>query len=566
MATLRSLGVHTPAALPYLIAESILPEDASEKDYDWTTYSLVANGEVAEEELLWTEYCVVWSRGGVVQKVFNFEMEQQKITQAVLTWFPVYEATGSPSLHAQEQRSWQAQQETFAPTDREDRTADNGDQNRERALVVFLKLQAHIFFLRGSNHVVNLPFEVEKAFPTPDGLILQRRMTTASFAPPTPAMPPAPPNSFFSSQQALSQPSFLLHSSFSNSRKQKHTKPSTTSRFLDGLLKEANAPLDDNLPRFFSFTDPLSELGLVVDATPNPHLNVSQQSHIDSLLEPLDRSEELIYVSTETEIPRDKAAQDEPLIICVTANYQLRRYSIWNVSFSTFKSSPSSRKQRESLLPSIKVRRRSSYGPTPGTGTTTPGLRGGVMESFASRVYPEGGIGRTKTRRGKSSAEDEFASQVDPEYPGLVQPAKESRRVSSLLSRADLNTSFDKNAFQDLATQRTSFGASFGSQARRGASFGGYGDRMSLGKNARVSSPGSVARLSLGTVSLEDTFDEDLEDTFDESEESEHNPFEMAKGLKREVMMAKITDVPFGDSAPIFTTSFVSNPEPPKVR
>ncbi|KAF9636269.1 hypothetical protein BFW01_g7164 [Lasiodiplodia theobromae] len=88
MASIRSLGVRTPAALPYLIQEGILPEDAPSDAYTWSTYS----DDDGEEEVTATEYFVVWSRGGIIRKAYNFEVEGEKVLQAVLTWFPSGEA------------------------------------------------------------------------------------------------------------------------------------------------------------------------------------------------------------------------------------------------------------------------------------------------------------------------------------------------------------------------------------------------------------------------------------------------------------------------------------------
>ena len=47
---------------------------------------------------------------------------------------------------------------------------------KSKALVVFLKTQAHVYFLSGTSHVLHLPFEVEYASAAPDGLIIQRKL------------------------------------------------------------------------------------------------------------------------------------------------------------------------------------------------------------------------------------------------------------------------------------------------------------------------------------------------------------------------------------------------------
>ncbi|KAK5011904.1 Anaphase-promoting complex subunit 1, partial [Cryomyces antarcticus] len=70
MAEITSLGIHTPTALPYLIAEGVLPQEPAEDQYTWETYEDGGDEVYGEEEVLWTRNCVVWSQGGVVRKVF----------------------------------------------------------------------------------------------------------------------------------------------------------------------------------------------------------------------------------------------------------------------------------------------------------------------------------------------------------------------------------------------------------------------------------------------------------------------------------------------------------------
>src|SRR3984885_1585669 len=95
MAQVQSLGLHEPSALPYLIAESILPAEPSGDLYSWQTYGVLdeEGREIAEEEVLTTRQCVVWSRSRVVRRVYNLDNEGEAILQAFVTSFPAARQT-----------------------------------------------------------------------------------------------------------------------------------------------------------------------------------------------------------------------------------------------------------------------------------------------------------------------------------------------------------------------------------------------------------------------------------------------------------------------------------------
>lgn len=589
MATLRSHGLHKPAALQYLIAESILHEDSTERDYTWQTYHDDESGRHSDE-VVTTEYHVVWARGGVVRRVFNFEIEQERVIQALLTWFPTEEpatvASQGPegtdyngNVLSQDYLTQGTQPATDpnAPVQQSPRIVEG----RARALVILLKSQAHVFFLSGANHIVHLPFEVEKAFPAARGALLQRKRPRPEPAAPTPQLPSAPPNSFltntqsFLSQsfsQSFSQPVRRNGSSLGASRQTKNLKPASANAiFLEELAKTSMLPDTDSMPRLFSFTDPLSELGLVVNVvTGNERaglLTFNGSGH--RRLEPINKEEEILYVSPQNEIYFDRSGNDKPLLLVVTANSETNVFTIWSAAYLEPKSISTSRKHHTSL-PTNKVRRRSSYGPTaPGTGATTPALRGNdrLRESFGgavrSKTHPPtfNVSSQTKERLSDQAVDDALASQLNPEFDLSRQP-KESRRVSSLLSRAELSTSFDKSAFQDLATQRTSlggsFGASFGASQRSRHSLGN--DRTSFGgfsqSRHRASTPGSVtSRISLGGASIDDTLEDIMdEDTFDTIEDYDElddlfSPpdtgvdQERMDGLRKELVMSPVAEI-----------------------
>ncbi|KAJ4348515.1 Anaphase-promoting complex subunit 1 [Didymosphaeria variabile] len=584
MAALHSIGVRKPAALPYLIAESILPADATERDYVWETYH--ESPDAPEDEVVTTEYHAVWARGGVVRKVFNFTIDKERVVQALLTWFATEEATstasqGSPST-SDASSTWshltqgtQPATDPNSPTDQPPRTLEG----RTRALVVILKSQAHVFFLSGATHVVYLPFEVERAFPAARGLLLQRKIAPPQPIPTSPQIPSVPPNSFLSNpqsflsqniSQSFSQPFRRQGSSLGPSRLSLGAKQAQTPWYLEELARGSSASNTDVLPRLYSFTDPLAELGLVVHVVSGNEraslLTINGSGHRQ--LKAVDKAEEIVYVSPQNEVHFDQSGNDKPLLLVVTANYETNVFTIWSAAYLEPKSIAHSRKHNATQANS-KSRRRSSYGPTaPGTGATTPAVRGHdrVRESLGgarSKTQPTPFQKNTQTRERLSdqAVEDALASQLNPDFDPTRQQ-KESRRVSSLLSRAELSTSFDKTAFQDLATQRHSLGgsfsASFGASQRSRLSLGN--DRTSFGgfshHRHRASTPGSItSRISLSNVSMDDTFEETMDDTFDTIEDYEElddlfAPLEAntdqgsIDGLRKELIMTEVARIP----------------------
>jgi anaphase-promoting complex subunit 1 len=285
-------------------------------------------------------------------------------------------------------------------------------------------------------------------------------------------------------------------------------------------------------------------------------------------LEAVDKAEEIVYVSPQNEVLFDRSGNDKPLLLVVTANYETNVFTIWSAAYLEPKSISHSRKHHASQSNS-KTRRRSSYGPTaPGTGATTPAIRGQdrVRESMGgarSKTQSSSFQKNTQTRERLSdqAVEDALASRLNPDFDPTHQQ-KESRRVSSLLSRAELSTSFDKTAFQDLATQRHSLGgsfsASFGASQRSRLSLGN--DRTSFGgfsqHRHRASTPGSItSRISLSNVSIDDTFDDSMDDTFDTIEDYDElddlfAPLEAntdqgsIDGLRKELVMTEVARIP----------------------
>lgn len=589
MASLRSIGVHKPAALQYLVQEAILSDDSTERDYVWDTYvddSL--DGTI--DELVTTKYHVVWSRGGVVRKVFSFEVEKEPVVQALLTSFVVQEPShaasgapgGAPEYSSNDPSKTFLTQGTQPATD-PSAPVDTSPQTievRSRALVVFLRSQAHVFFLSGTTHIVNLPFEVDRAFPAARGVVVQRKIAPRRPVPPSPQLPSAPPNSFLTNNQSFLSQTFsqsfsqthLHHGSSLGASRLSKTRQPGSAIFLEELVNPSAASNQEAIPRLYSFTDPLSELGLVVNVVVGGERSGLLTSHGSGhrRLEAIDKAEAILYVSPRNEVMFDRSGNDKPLLLVVTANHETNVFTVWSAAYLEPKSISTSRKHNVPV-PISKSRRRSSHGATaPGTGATTPAVRGAdrLRESFGgaarSKSHPPSfkEVSRSKDRLSDQAVEDALASQLNPDSEIVRQP-KESRRVSSLLSRAELTTSFDKSAFQDLATQRTSLGgsfsASFGASQRSRHSLGP--DRTSFGgfsqSRHRASTPGSVtSRMSLGAASIDDTLEDVMDDdTFDTIEDydelddlfappdakAESRP---GDGLHKELVMSVIAEIP----------------------
>jgi anaphase-promoting complex subunit 1 len=586
MASLCSIGVHKPAAWQYLVHEGILTDDSTHADYSWQTY--IDDGP--PDELVTTKHHVVWTRGGVVRKAFNFEVEKEQVQHALLTWFVVDEPAHGPADTTQSTPAQHAAHpsQSFLTQGTQPATDPTAPVNSapatvevpSRALVVFLRSQAHVFFLSGTTHIINLPFEVDKVFPAARGVLVQRKLAPLHPAPPSPPLPSVPANSFLTTNQSflsqhlsftqtLSQPHHRNASSIGTSRRGT-SRLSGATMYLDDLINPSAPVSPESIPRLYSFTDPLSEFGLVVTVVSgglrSSLLTTNGSGH--RRLEAIDNAEDIIYVSPQNELLFDRSGNDKPLLLVVTANHETNVFTIWSAAYLEPKSISTSRKQNVPL-PISKSRRRSSHGTTvPGTGATTPALRGAdrLRESFGgaprTKAQPPSFKITTKERLSDQAVDDALASQLNPDSDITRQP-KESRRVSSLLSRAELSTSFDRSAFQDMATSRNSLGGSFSTSfnaSQRSRHSLGH-DRTSFGglsqSRNRASTPGSVtSRMSFGAVSIDDTLDDAMdEDTFDTIEDYDELDDLFAPpdaksgprpgdGLHKELVVSVIAEIP----------------------
>ena len=579
MASVTSLGVHTPSALPFLIAENILPADPPDNAFTWRTFqgpSPEYNGE--EEELVTTKYCVVWSRAGVIQRVFRFDVEGEPVTQAVFAQFP-NEVLKHP----------QSMSDSNVPSQRERRQStindelnvmkqrvsnlkgvqndvpqsDEGAQKRlparsqgddafskGRSLVIVLTTLAHVFFLSGTSHIVHLPFEVDAIFPCIYGVLLQRKLPEKETVQPTPQIPSVPNNSF-----ALSQATFSSPISKSQERQtladissvQNHDSPFTP--LLKGLLQRSAQAPETSLPKLFCLTDPLTEIGTVAtDVGPSFKSRGKMNSQSTSAFVPLGSNENLLYIS-----PRDELSQRgsdssvrAPLALAVTENHETGILCIWTVRYVD-RGIASCQRTPTQTVTGARSRRRSSYGPGMSTGTSTPIARGatGGRESFgAGRNFRHTSIDPTLE---ESLTNDQDA--LDSAFGDPAMPAKSSRRVSGLLARADLSTNYDRSTFTDLA------GAHAGRKSgRKGASFGPNGARLSVGPETEVmdTKPQTFhgIRNSFDAVSVHEAPSDDMAHELDDFHAmSLENPAlqEAVRGLRKEVVFNKVYSMPGED-------------------
>ena len=570
MAAITSLGLHKPSAFGYLVAESILPADAPEDTYNWRCYnSENENGGIIEEELLYTDKCVVWSRGGIVKRSFNFEVEGESIVEALFTYFPAGKSNAAKQtrtetglengtaaqagdqghttasvtsnqshLNGKIRKKVVIQDQTDSSSVPGLGTLENENTSESsRALVVVLKSQVHIFFISGDSHVVPLPFELDSIWPTPNGLLFQRKLPEKHEAP----VPPAPPNSFVSSQpmhptSRHSAASFRLSSGTGN-RPLLAFSPSQPSKYL---LKTEK---DDSAPRLFSLLDPHSEMGLVaVSSSPHDDNELHKRTDI------LSQTEELLYVSPTSEIPLGVPTKGaSPLILLVTLNPKSGLHNIWVAKYRPRESPISSQNQRRKSSSTRSKRRSSHFDITTGTSTPVGPGPSSFRESFGGP-----GHGRNASQQlnleGKQEGAADLASHLGQEFEDVGVTSKASRRVSSLLARSDLMANNDRSTFSDLAGSQLK--SSFHGGSRRGESFGGTGLRLSQSFNRRGSlPPGTASVYSNGSSFLDAPVDKLLESLnnggdFDGFESMGIK--ETVSNLPREVILSKIASVPSG--------------------
>ncbi|KAJ9130747.1 Negative regulator of mitosis, partial [Coniochaeta hoffmannii] len=462
MATVSSLGVHLPSGLPYAIESDILPADPPASSYSWEYFVDEINGQECEDELLTTATCVIWSRGGSARRIFSFNLENEPITQALLTYFPTSEGSEGRA---------RSDDDGAKPAKND---AKNGQsQGLSRALVVFLKTQAHIHFLSGTSYVVHMPFEVESACAAPRGVIIQRKLKGDSLAPVSLKFPKVPPNSFLSSQPAPLTPRDNMSHTMAFSTEglgKPKTLPLRLSSTLETMWQPTLESPDSHWPRLVCLTDPLQELGLVV--THEERLKVPGTQGVPAKSPFLDPAEEILHIESIKLPSGGEDSQEATVIVAVTVNRASSMYTVWRMAYIQNEDMFTARKKKPSRRDS--ARRRSSMPPGVTSGSATP-IPPKARESFGAPL--PGKKPRKSTNAEKAKALDTALSSLDPEKKGGDIIRRTSRRVSSLLARGDLSTSQDRLAFSDHAMVQGHGGRradSHGSQrGRSSANFGG---------------------------------------------------------------------------------------------
>ena len=551
MAAVKSLGIHTPSALPYLVAEGILPHDSPESSYVWQTVShRDESGQDAEEELLATRFCVVWSRAGVVQRVFRFEVEEEAVVQALLTRFPT-------SLKGQDNLPVAINTYPSArPTDDGDKLPKGVQPESlahirpqkqtnsslvssslpvyERALVVILMTQAHVFYLSGTSHVVHLPFEVSSAFALPQGVLFQRKILRRVLVEPTPVLPSAPLNSFaFSNSNASwKMPSSQPLQDIANGCSVRDESQLFEDLFR-GILNQSKLNDDVDLPRHICLRDPLSEMGLIVTAPQIPSSSRRYQSVAGKVM---DTNEDVLYVSPVDELEQCafSGSKYSPLMVALTQHRETGLNTLWTISHPDKEVLAQYGGQRGAMN-RASTRRRSSYGP--GTGATTPALRKSV-----GPVEPLVGLGDLDNGKDNIPDESDLAAQLDPAFENPSLPAKSSRRVSSFVARSGLSTNHDRTTFPDLAGSHIA-----GFNSKRGASMGTHPARTSFGitsshaKSSRRSGGESLLGPygdTLPTLLSQSTLEVDSED--DRSIYDDSRPQNSIPSLQKAIIFHKV--------------------------
>ncbi|RPA77459.1 hypothetical protein BJ508DRAFT_228770 [Ascobolus immersus RN42] len=393
MSRILSCGVHQPSSIDFLEAHGVLPPNAPRSSYRWWMSPYLPN-----DELIITDTAVAWCQNGNILRWFSFERENEPVLAATVCWFPDDDNQNWDKEPETEEESEDA---TAVPkSDFSRRSNVNGmftpppkkepfkgiraftEEDREKylyepqgmrkAIVVFLRTQAHVYFQNGGSFLVNLPFRTEAVMPTPKGLVIQARMAL---------------------------PSML------------------TGIAMGGDIKDYISVPTSAPPRLFSLTDPLADVGMAMDAE-------TQQT--------FDPGEDLVYFSPISELtwaseqPTEKKGEKKPeVILAVTYNKSKESLTVWHVKYVE---SDFPILEKETPVPSGAVsRRRSSFGLGQVTGQSTPVAGGGG-------AIPLGGSFRAQSQ----SQREESSIAIEFDAP------RASRRVSSIVSRADLGGSIDR--------------------------------------------------------------------------------------------------------------------------
>ena len=490
MASAKSLGLAKPPSLQYLIDEGLISADKTQHDFEWRfATDLPVPDKQSADELLITKSCVVWSRYGLTQRVLNFDVEKESVTTALFVSFPqdaaekrdspLPDGAGSGSLKftdadrlvqvgrkqistgqaRPEERLTKSYRSSAAKAQRFLPGSSESSRNR-RALVVLLKTQAHVHYLLGDTHVVNLPFEVEGAFATPFGLVLQRKTTPKQSTPSFRFPPKTPTNTF----------SVSLLDSFKSppSSSGAEDEPPLLTNMFRSLLSTAQHSSGGRLPSHVYLRDPLTELGTVGELEEHDPSTSSRSGVKYSAGSQLSSSERILYMSAYHEL--SGRGKDQPVLLALSFNTASGQYTVWKVVETPERLASQAKRRTWPGSGISTARRRSSHGA--GTGTTTPALRASLnpRESFGVSKDVQSELPRN---------DDELETHLGPAFDNLP---KSSRRISSLLARVE-----PAGTLESLTFSEPGRGAGVGIGQRKGPSIGQSMLRTSFGANASTS-------------------------------------------------------------------------------
>ncbi|KAK3348568.1 putative APC1 protein [Neurospora tetraspora] len=484
MAAATSLGVHQPIGLRHAIDEGFLPPNPPSSSYTWEIFVDRQPHADCEDELLTTDTCVIWSRGGIFRKSFRFDMENEKVTQALLTYFPT-STDSHPIVNAASSRPEK-------PTTGNKPEKHDAKPLLARALVVFLKTQAHIYFLSGTSHVVHMPFEVESACAAPIGVIIQRKQRANNTLPVTLRLPKVPPNSFVSSQPS----SIFSHTGAEFSIEglgRPKALPLKLSSTLENMWQPPMETPDSPWPRLVCLTDPLLEIGLVVTHPEKQKTNKRRQGGSPTS-NFLSSAEEIVHVEA-IKIPGYASASQSEACIAVTVNRENSMYSVWRLTFLENEDPFIGKRKKK---PVKSTRRRSSMAPGMPSGASTP-VHPSIRDSFGAplpgkKPRKSVRIDEREKEKDKGRALEGVLNSLDPQKTDDAA-RRQSRRVSSLLARADLSASQERASFSEQtlhAVHGGRKGDSLGSQrTRMSGAYGGLhlGGSFNHGLNSLAEAP-----------------------------------------------------------------------------
>lgn len=513
MTYIRNLRLHKPSALPFLISESILPDDPAPEQYTWKTFNDDDTCNV-DEEVVFTPSCVVWSRNGIIHRAFRFRASQGIVAQVELTWFPD-KSDDEFGSSTSDGSSADPRAKPARPIQQSVRRPHPGTISRSgcrRALVVILKQQAYVCFLNGPSHIINLPFEVEKVFALPRGLLLQRKIEHSAIASSSPTTPAAPHSTFWLGSTGSQTAFGKLNRIPSASKASQHLSHDRQSTKLTNPEHNGAANNADGLPRLFSLDDPLNEFGVVREAPP--------QSQARAALEALNSCEEVIYISPTNAFRNSPVEIDSPLMIAVTLDRRGNSISVWQAQNLAAGQGADLKSTGTKDSPLARPRRRTSLGPRVSVGSITPvqrkahSIRDGTIDhgpSATSTSLLHDDISFLSDAIDESN-ESRLLGALNDSPGGTVQKSVRDRRASSFLARAELPGP-DRLSFGDLARPPTATGIAI-SANRRGPSLSNVErNRLSTSRlSGRSSMLGNPPTTVTGTFtsSLDDIMVQDM--------------------------------------------------------